>query len=145
MRILAEPAVHLNPSAFDEVVQLYRSVGWEAYSERPALLSRALAGSHLVLTARQDTGELLGLARTVSDGETICYLQDLLVHPDARRRGVGRRLTERVLEHYRQVRQFYLTTDDLSAHGAAGVHAFYRSLGLVTHQDQRLTAFGRPG
>jgi GNAT superfamily N-acetyltransferase len=123
----------------DEIVDLYASVGWNAYTADPDQLMRALAGSHLVLTARDDTGALVGLARTISDGETVCYVQDILVRPDAQRHGVGRALMDELHQCYAHCRAFVLTTD--SSGGAAD---FYRTVGLVPHAERDLTAFGRP-
>jgi hypothetical protein len=77
----------------DEALELYQAVDWYGYTKDPDKLLRSLAGSHLLLTAREADGRLIGVARTVSDGETVCYVQDLLVHPTAQRRGVGRSLT----------------------------------------------------
>jgi len=80
----------------DEIVALYESVGWSAYTKAPALLYAAIAGSSYVVTARR--GErLIGLARAVSDNATICYLQDVLVRPDEQGNGVGRALVQAVL------------------------------------------------
>jgi len=123
----------------DEILDLYTSVGWNAYTADPEQLMRALAGSHLVLTARDDAGALVGLARTISDGESVCYVQDILVRPDAQRHGVGRALMEELHQCYAHCRAFVLTTD---ADGAAG--AFYRTLGLVPHTERGLTAYSRP-
>lgn len=51
------------------------------------------------LVAADETGNLLGLANYVLHPNTwstnlVCYLEDLYVHPDARRRGVGRMLLD---------------------------------------------------
>lgn len=126
----------------DEVVDLYDAVGWTAYTKDPDRLVRSLAGSHLVLTARGEDGALIGLARTVSDGETICYLQDLLVHPDRQRRGIGRQLMTELLHRYRHCRSFVLSTDPTGSADAAKSHPFYRSLGLVPYDELGLAAFG---
>lgn len=56
---------------------------------------------------------------------SICDLQDVLVHPGGRPRGVGRTLVEPVLEPYAAVRQRVLLTDDDPAQ-----RAFYESLGF---------------
>jgi len=57
----------------DELVSLYDSVGWTAYTREPEMLRRALKGSSRVVTAYE--GErLIGLARIISDGATIAYL-----------------------------------------------------------------------
>jgi GNAT superfamily N-acetyltransferase len=113
----------------DELVGLYAAVGWTAYTKDPELLVAAVRGSTYVVAARRD-GRLVGLARALSDGATICYLQDILVHPDAQRAGVGRALVGAVRERFGQVRQQVLITDD-----EPGQRAFYESLGFTEIRD----------
>ena len=48
----------------------------------------------------------------VGDGYTILYIQDLLVHPDFARQGIGSRLLLRILGKYESVYQKILLTDD---------------------------------
>lgn len=50
-------------------------------------------------------GALVGLARVISDGATICFLQDVLVHPAAQRAGIGRRRVKAALQPYVSIRQ----------------------------------------
>lgn len=113
-----------------ELVALYASVGWTNYTEHPAALEQALRSSSFVVCARSDSGELLGLARTVSDDVSICYVQDILVQPGAHRQGVGRALMQAVLTRYAHVMQQVLITDDGEAQ-----QAFYRSLGFHNTRD----------
>ena len=124
-------------------VLLYRSVGWTAYTDEPDTLVAAVAASHTVLCARSSSDEqLVGLARTISDGRTIVYLQDVLVRPEHRRAGVGGALLDAVLSRYRHVRQLVLLTDD-----EPGQRRFYESRGLVEAHDVRpgaLRSFVRP-
>jgi GNAT superfamily N-acetyltransferase len=94
-----------------------------------------------VLTAR-DGGRLVGLARTVSDGETVCYVQDLLVHPDLHRQGIGTLLLTDLLHRYRHCRAFVLTTDD-GGPGAVAAGLFYRALGLRPHAEHGLVGYWR--
>lgn len=124
--ITVEPSPVLD---MDEVIELYRAVGWTVYTDNPATLEAALAGSSRVVTARRD-GRLVGLARVISDGASICYLQDVLVHPDAQRSGIGRALVAAALEPYSSVRQKVLLTDD-----EPGQRAFYESLGYQETHD----------
>lgn len=109
----------------EELLDLYEAVGWSAYTRHPDTLVRALAGSTTVVTARRE-GRLVGLARALSDGATICYLQDILVRPEEQRHGVGRLLVEHVLERHADVRQRVLVTD-----AEPGQRAFYESLGFT--------------
>lgn len=113
----------------DELLDLYGAVGWTSYTRDPDLLVAALGGSHAVLTARA-SGRLVGLARTVSDGATIVYVQDVLVHPDHHRTGIGRSLLDELLRRYGHVRQTVLLTD-----AGPGQRAFYESLGFVEAHD----------
>ncbi len=76
----------------DKLVSLYESVGWTVYANDPELLSRAVRNSLFVVTAWSEDGKLVGLARAISDDASICYLQDILVHPDFQGAGVGRTL-----------------------------------------------------
>ena len=105
------------------VVRLYNAVGWSAYTDAPLTLAEGLAGSAKVAVAWKGQ-DLVGLARVVSDGHTVCYLQDVLVDPRHQRTGLGRRPVELVLEPFAHVRQKVLLTDT-----EPGQKAFYESLG----------------
>ena len=61
----------------EDVLRLYASVGWTAYTDDPAALERGFRHSLLVLAAWED-GELAGLIRAVGDGATIVFIQDIL-------------------------------------------------------------------
>lgn len=108
----------------EEILPLYASVGWTAYTDAPDVLHRGFERSLLTFAAYE--GEtLVGLARAVGDGETIVLMQDLLVFPQYQRRGIGAALMRAMMERFANVRQFQLLTDDTEK-----TLAFYRSLGL---------------
>lgn len=119
----------------EQLLALYDSVGWSAYTEQPERLCRAVRASQLVLTAWED-GELVGLLRAVGDGETILYVQDLLIRPDRQRRGIGRTLLLDCVERYQDVRQKVLLTDDTPA-----TTAFYRACGFLPSGELGTVAF----
>ena len=118
--ITAPPGAEVD---LDAVLRLYRAVGWTAYTDQPAVLGAALAGSSRVVLAHRGA-VLVGLARVVSDGASVAFLQDVLVHPDHRRAGLGAALVEAVMAPYARARQKVLLTDDED-----GQRSFYRSLG----------------
>ena len=62
----------------EDVLRLYASVGWTAYTDDPAALERGFRHSLLVLAAWED-GELAGLIRAVGDGapETAAFYRSL--------------------------------------------------------------------
>jgi GNAT superfamily N-acetyltransferase len=127
--------------AREELLGLYGSVGWSAYTRDPGRLERALAGSALVATAQDADGSLAGLVRTVGDGVSICYVQDLLVRPDRQRRGIGRDLLEHVRARQAEGVLLVLTTDAGGTEDGDRSHPFYRSLGFAPHAEQGLAAF----
>lgn len=123
-----------------EVVSLYDSVGWSVYTGNPRKLDQALRGSSTIVEAREGS-RLVGLARVVSDGASICYLQDLLVRPSHQRQGIGRALVHEVMLAYEDVRQKVLITDDERRQ-----KLFYESLGysdVGEFNDSKLRAFVR--
>ena len=121
----------------NELTDLYNSVGWTADTRDPNRLHAAVARSLRVVTARWD-GRLVGLARVVGDGLTIVYVQDILVRPRFRRRGIGRELITRVLDGFEDVRQKVLLADDDPAQ-----LAFYSEVGFIRTPDPNypLSAF----
>jgi GNAT superfamily N-acetyltransferase len=105
-------------------------VGWSAYASDPDSLVRAIKKSQYAASATDSRANLVGLVRAISDDVSICYIQDLLVHPAHQRAGVGRALVERVLKRYAHVRQTVLITDDEPAQ-----RAFYESIDFVEAHD----------
>ena len=113
----------------DEVLALYESVGWTGYTCRFEIMERAFARSLKVYGAYvQD--KLVGLIRAVGDGLTIVYIQDLLVHPEYQRMGIGKALMGRLLDDYKNVYQKVLTTDDTEK-----TLAFYHHMGMKVDRE----------
>lgn len=112
-----------------QLVDLYDAVGWTRYTTDPQRLRTAVSRSLRVVSAWSDT-RLVGLARIVGDGVTIIYLQDILVHPDFQRRGVGSALLVEALRPFSDVRQQVLLTDDEPRQ-----RAFYEAVGFTEIRD----------
>ena len=118
-----------------EVLALYKSVGWSMYTRDPARLERALTHSLTVLSAYEGK-QLVGLIRAVGDGETILFIQDLLVLPEYQRRGIGKQLIEALLARFPEVRQRVLLT-----HDDPKTRSFYKAAGFVESQQMGVIAF----
>ena len=108
-----------------EILALYASVGWTAYTDHPETLRIGFEYSLLTLAAYHGD-ELAGIIRTVGDGQTIVLIQDLLVVPKYQRKGIGSQLLKAALTQFPHVRQIQLITDNTPK-----TLAFYRSLGFV--------------
>ena len=110
----------------EQVTRIYTDNGWTEYLTDPGRLKRAFENSLFLLGAFRE-GELLGFIRCVGDGETVLYVQDLIVSPLWQRHGIGRELLRRVSERCPDVRQFLLITD----RDDPVSNAFYASVGMV--------------
>ncbi|MBS6947885.1 MAG: GNAT family N-acetyltransferase [Bifidobacterium scardovii] len=123
------------PSA--QVLRLYEDAGWTNYTNDPGKLMRALDGSLGVISV-WDGDTLVGLARVVGDGETILYVQDILLLRDYQRRGLGLRLLTEVFDRYPSVRQKVLIAD-----GTPELRAFYVACGLKPINELDCMAYCR--
>jgi len=119
---------------------LYEAVGWVSYTERVADLATLMVNSQLVVSA-WDNEKLVGLARTVGDGISIAYLQDILVLPEYQNKGIGSKLLQKVLEMSKDIRQFVLITDGQAENRAA--IAFYKKHGLQTFEETQTCGLWR--
>lgn len=106
---------------FDRSVlkSLYDEVGWTAYTTNMPTLIAGFKKSIAVISAWEND-KLIGLIRVVGDGNTIIYIQDLLVLPAYQNQGIGTELLKKVLSNYKNVRQKVLLTND-----EPKVRAFY--------------------
>ena len=107
-----------------EILPLYASVGWTAYTDHPELLQKGFENSMLTLAAYKDD-QLLGIIRAVGDGHTIVFVQDILVFTEHQRKGIGSALLQAILDRYSHVRQIELATDNTPK-----TIAFYKSMGF---------------
>ena len=92
-----------------EILRLYRSVGWTAYTDHLEVLQKGFEKSMLTLAAYEGD-QLLGIIRAVGDGHTIVFVQDILVFPEYQRKGIGTALLQAMLDRYSHVRQIELAT-----------------------------------
>ena len=119
----------------EEIINLYRSVGWMNYLERTDILEEAYANSLCVLGA-YDSDRLVGIIRAVGDGRTIVFVQDIIVLSEYQRQGIGSKLLQAVMERYQDVYQMELLTDNTEK-----TKAFYRSAGFTASDDLGCLAF----
>lgn len=116
-----------------QLEELYRSVGWQAYTseDQLPLLEKAFRSSDYVISAWLDD-QLIGVARCLSDNVSILYLQDILVHPAHQQQGLGSKLLNACLERYAHVRSKVLLTG-----GEKHILRFYESFGFKNTRDLR--------
>ncbi|HNQ01364.1 MAG TPA: GNAT family N-acetyltransferase, partial [Syntrophales bacterium] len=96
---ITEPAA----SQVEEVLALYRIQGWWGpSSERdPETAGAIIRGSHCFVVAEAD-GRVIGMGRAISDGVSDAYIQDVVVDPAFRGRGIGGRIVADLVHRLRQ-------------------------------------------
>jgi len=120
-----------------ELEYLYQDVGWTAYTDHMKQLQQALDQSLDVISAWDDE-KLVGIIRTVGDGLTIVYIQDILVLRAYQNKGIATKLIQRILKKYDHVRQKVLLTEE-----AHDVRHFYEKNGFASCDQGALVAFAK--
>lgn len=120
-----------------EILSLYKSVGWTNYTGNPQMLKSAYAYS-LKAYAAYVNGKLVGIIRIVGDGFSVVFIQDLLVFPEYQRKGIGTALLQKVLQEYSHVYQIHLITENTEK-----TKQFYQFLGFTPAEDFCCLAFSK--
>ena len=118
-----------------ELLELYGSVGWSNYTERPSMLEASYKNSLKALAAR-DGVKLAGIIRVVGDGYSVIYVQDILVMPEYQGRGIGSALVMAVSALFENVYQKVLLTDDTEK-----TSEFYEKCGFSNCAELQCAAF----
>ena len=124
----------------EKLKALYEDAQWSGYTNDMEKLVRAVANSNTVISAWENE-KLIALIRTISDNETIVYIQDILVLEAYKRKGIGKKLIEMILEESKEIRQIVLLTDakdDVT-------RSFYESLNFKSCDDGELVSFRYEG
>jgi len=84
----------------DEIVELYKAGGWWKESYDPSSINQLIAGSFAFAVVVDSTIEkAVGMGRVLSDGVSDAYIQDLIVLPKYRGRGIGKKLVKLLITH----------------------------------------------
>lgn len=122
------------PSDSNQVLALYEGVGWSAYTKDPERLLNALAHSEVISAYVEE--QLVGLIRCITDGQTILYIQDLLVASEFQGQKIGQRLLKKMLANHPSIRQKVLITDNTEK-----TRHFYEACGFSSVEEQQIAAF----
>ena len=117
----------------EEYNALRRAVGWKAFDA--GMAAAGLAASLFAVCAEVE-GRVVGCARIVGDGAVYFYLQDVIVHPEHQRRGVGAAMMDAMLAFLRRRAGDGSFVGLMAAWDASG---FYRRYGFAPREE------GRPG
>ena len=84
-----------------------------------------MRGSHCFVIAEAQ-GRVVGMGRAISDGVSDAYIQDVVVDPAFRKRGIGGRIVADLVDRLR-----HDGIDWIGLGAEAGTHDFYRRAGFA--------------
>ena len=113
-----------------EYRSLCTAVGWEHAINFDAA-SDSLARSLFHVLAVQE-GNVIGMGRIVGDGAIYFYIQDIAVHPAHQRRGLGRRIVQRLMDY---IRNHAPDRAFVGLFAAQDAQSLYRSFGFAEYEE----------
>jgi GNAT superfamily N-acetyltransferase len=125
-----------NDISVQEYLSLREKVNWKKLSKTQAEL--ALKNSLFTIKAYdEESGKLVGMGRIVGDGAVICYIQDLIVIPEAQGHHIGTRLINHLRAYVDSLRKEE-TTMMLCLMCAKGREDFYIKCGFTARPTDTL-------
>ena len=131
---MKEVTLKHNELDVDEYLLLRSGVHWKVLSREQAKL--ALERSLYIVTAYVD-GECVGMGRLVGDGAVICYVQDLVIPPQAQGYGIGSLVLSRLTEYVESLR-LPGTEMMFDLMCAKGRERFYEAHGFLARPTEKL-------
>ncbi len=118
----------------DQILQLLQVGAFWAKSRSREKMEIAIANSNPVVTV-WDNDRIIGFARATSDGIYRAGIWDVVIHPDYRGWGLGRKLVETVLTHphVNKVERVYLTTTNQQS--------FYERIGFEVNSSKTMILY----
>jgi ribosomal protein S18 acetylase RimI-like enzyme len=84
----------------NEIVKLYKAGGWWKDRYIPSGLKFLINGSFAFAVAiDKKSKKAIGMGRLISDGVSDAYIQDLVVLPEYRDKGIGREIVKTLINH----------------------------------------------
>lgn len=124
-----------NDITVDEYLYLRAMVGWTVLDKEQAKL--AIKNSLHIVKACNDKGNLIGMGRIVGDGAVICYIQDLIVIPEAQGKGLGSLIINNLKDFVISLKKND-TTMMLCLMCAKGREQFYEKHGFIARPNEKL-------
>lgn len=118
----------------DTYLKIREKVGWKKLTKKQA--QKALDNSLFTVVAMED-GKILGMGRIVGDGAVICYVQDLVIVPEAQTKGVGSLIMQSLTSYVRSVQQEG-TEMMFALMCAKGREEFYEKMGFTARPTENL-------
>lgn len=111
---------------------LRETAGWTIHDQNE--FEKALESSLMGICAVSN-GRTIAAARVVGDGILCFYFQDLIVHPDFRRRGIGSEITKRLIC---EVRKVAAPNSFIGMFASKGCDHLYEPYGFICRPNEKM-------
>lgn len=95
--ILKNYKIENNIPTLDEYKYLCESVGWTNYMNFEVAETSLKNSIHCITV--KDNEQIVGMGRIVGDGAIYFYIQDVVVHPDFQKHGIGNEIMNLLVEY----------------------------------------------
>ena len=112
-----------NPSV-QKYNELREIVGWEAMDFEA--VKKSLPKSIYAVVAKYDN-EIVGFARVIGDGALCFYIQEIIVHPEHRKRGIAKTFMEHI---FRFLKNNAVKKSYIGVFVGKGLEGFYKKYGF---------------
>lgn len=109
----------------EELVILYRSAGWWSEKNDNIEFLDELVNNSFLFLAAYDGSKLIGMGRSISDGISDAYIQDVTVLPEYRRKGIGGEIIRNLVSNLKERGIHWI-----GLIGEPGTQHFYEELGF---------------
>ncbi len=124
-----------NDISVEEYLYIRNKVNWRILTESQA--AQAIEKSLIFVKAVDDKNKVVGMGRIVGDGAVVCYIQDLVVIPEAQGKGIGSCIINRLIDFVKMLREEN-TTMMLCLMCAKGRESFYMKHGFIARPTDNL-------
>jgi ribosomal protein S18 acetylase RimI-like enzyme len=93
----------------EDIIKLYKTGGWWKDEYDESGISKILEGSFaFAVVVNKYNNETIGMGRILSDGVSDAYIQDLIILPEYREKGIGKKLVESLIDYCHKNKIFWI-------------------------------------
>lgn len=119
-----------NDLSADEYKQLRKDVGWKEICDNQ--IQKSIDASDYIVTVRHKK-KIVGMARCLTDGVYIAYIFDVVVASSYQKCGIGKKIMNQVLDHFREQQEYLMQIVLLAVNRE--VEGFYQTLGFKKYPN----------
>lgn len=114
----------------NQLVKLYRTAGWWSEKNDNVSFLEQLVKNSFLFAGAYDGELLIGMGRSISDGVSDSYIQDVTVLPQYRNRGIGSQIIRTLVDELKS-----RGINWIGLIGEPGTEHFYQELGFNRMKD----------